>query len=271
MTALVIVHAGNGAEATPNVALQKRRIWSHKADLHAPIDVGADLFATNYLTVPEDCRMGVCAHELGHLAFQWDDFYDPNYEEDGSAWAGSGTWDLMAGGSWNGGGNLPSHPAGLHKSQHGWVEIEHITRTTLGVRVPPYTSTTGKVIRIVGGDYRPSQCLLLENRQQKGFDSQIPGQGLLVWRVDTDKEQVKPGSPAMLLLQADGRRQMDTPNDFNDGDAGDPFPGSSRVTMLEDLGSVSTSFPGVKRSGVSLRNIQIDAATNDVILDVHVA
>jgi transposase len=31
-----------------------------------------------YLTFPEDCKMGVCAHELGHLAFQWEDFYDPN-------------------------------------------------------------------------------------------------------------------------------------------------------------------------------------------------
>jgi hypothetical protein len=26
-------------------------------------------------------------------------FYDPNYDEDGMEWDGSGVWDLMAGGS----------------------------------------------------------------------------------------------------------------------------------------------------------------------------
>jgi len=270
VTALVIVHAGQGAEVATSVPLQKRRIWSHKADLPNPVDLGNQLYATNYLTIPEDCRMGVCAHELGHLAFQWDDFYDPNYGEDGSAWAGAGSWDLMASGSWNGDGNLPAHPAGLHKLQHGWVKVEEITRTTPGVRLPPYTAEVGHVVRISARGFSSTQCLVLENRRRGGFDHVLPGEGLLVWRIDTKKEEVAPDSPAMVLIQADGRHQMDTPNDYNDGDAGDPFPGTSNVVMLSDTGATSTSFPGAAPSGISLSNIVVEPS-GDITLDITIA
>jgi immune inhibitor A len=270
VTALIVVHAGQGAEVATSVAVQNRRIWSHKADLPEPVQVGQDLYATNYLTVPEDCRMGVVAHELGHLAFQWDDFYDPNYRDDGVAWAGSGNWDLMAGGSWNGDGNLPAHPAGLHKLQHGWVDIVEITRTTQGVRLMPYDAEVGQVVKVVAKGFSSTQCLVLENRRRGGFDRLIPGEGLLVWRVDTDKEQVKPDAPGMVLIQADGRREMNTPNHFNTGDSGDPFPGTSKVVELGDDGETSTSFPNAARSGIRLSNIAV-GPLGEVTLDITIA
>ena len=99
ITALFIIHAGRGAEELdPSIA--KAHIWSHKWFLRTPIEVAPDLFAYTYLTVPHDCKVGVCCHELGHLAFQWQDFYDPNGSDDGTEWSGTGDWDLMAGGSW---------------------------------------------------------------------------------------------------------------------------------------------------------------------------
>ena len=71
----------------------------------------------------------------------------------------------------------------------------------------------------------------------------------------------------MLLMQADGRHDLENANDADEGDPGDPFPGSSARHDLGDRGQVSTSFPGQKRSGVSLRNITVDANGN-VRLDV---
>ena len=112
VTALFIVHAGRGAEVMPP-STRGHEIWSHKWNVRNPVQVGPNLAVTIYLVVPNDCKVGVCAHELGHLAFQWQDFYDPNYDEDGKEWDGSGLWDLMAGGSYNGGGARPAHPAGL--------------------------------------------------------------------------------------------------------------------------------------------------------------
>ena len=267
ITALVIVHAGRGAEVMSTTSAQANAIWSHKADLPQAVPVSNGLAATNYLTVPEDCHMGVCAHELGHLLFEWDDFYDPNYDEDGSEWDGSGVWDLMAGGSWNGGGITPAHPAGLHKSQHGWVTVKDIAVTTKAVVIPPYTKTAGTVVRLRGKGFKSTQCLILENRRRVGFDRMLPGTGLLVWRVDTADEQVNPDRPAMLLVEADGRHDLAHPGDADEGDAGDPFPGVGKVTKLSDAGSISTSFPG-KRSGIKLQNIVRDANSGKITLDV---
>ena len=51
-------------------------IWSHKWVIPDGVDDGNGVAASTYLTVPEDCRVGVCAHEWGHLAARWADFYD---------------------------------------------------------------------------------------------------------------------------------------------------------------------------------------------------
>ena len=58
--AFIVIHAGSGGEQSGNSG----DIWSHKWTL--PDAYTADttkIYA--YLTVPEDSRIGVCAHELG--------------------------------------------------------------------------------------------------------------------------------------------------------------------------------------------------------------
>jgi immune inhibitor A len=266
VTALVIIHAGRGAEGLhPSIA--GKEIWSHKWNLRNSVDVGNNLSATIYLTVPNDCRVGVCAHELGHLAFQWQDFYDPNYAKDGKEWDGSGVWDLMAGGSWNGDGARPAHPAGLHKSQHGWVPVTTITKSKK-LTLKPYTAKSGRIYKIASPSYLPKQYLILENRKRSGFDFSLPGEGLLVWRVDESGEMEAPDQPGMLLIQADGKHDLEKPKDWNEGDAGDPFPGKPPQTILKDSGSISTSFPNGPRSGVTLENIVLDQASGNITLDV---
>ena len=62
--AFIVVHAGSGGEQTGNSG----DIWSHKWTLPSVYNAdGKKIFA--YLTIPEDSRIGVCAHELGHLLF----------------------------------------------------------------------------------------------------------------------------------------------------------------------------------------------------------
>ena len=264
ITALLIVHAGRGAEVMP-ASVRKNDIWSHKWQLRNPVQVAPNLVATIYLVVPHDCKVGVCAHELGHLAFQWQDFYDPNYDEDGKEWDGSGTWDLMAGGSYNGNGARPAHPAALHKLQHGWIKSTTVKKSRT-ITLKPYTSTYGRTYKLVSPTYKPRQYLLLENRKRTGFDFNLPGEGLLVWRVDEAGEMEAPDTPGLYLVQADGRHDLENPDDWNQGDAGDPFPGSARKTELKDTGSNSTSFPGELRSGVTLRNIRSDPTTGTITL-----
>ncbi|MCI0506631.1 MAG: proprotein convertase P-domain-containing protein [Gammaproteobacteria bacterium] len=269
IAALFIIHAGLGAE-TLNPNIRGNHIWSHKWVMRQSIEVAPNLFSSTYLTVPNDCKVGVCAHELGHLAFQWEDFYDPNYGEDGKEWDGSGSWDLMAGGSYNGNGHRPCHPAGLHKSQHNWITVRNV-ETSGQFALKPYTAAAGEVLKVVSPKYRPGQYLLLENRAKTGFDSDLPGEGLLVWKVDESAEMFAPEKPALLLVQADGRRQLETPNDWNTGDAGDPFPGSSNRNELTDRGIISTSFPDGQDSGISFKNIQRDVDTGNITLGIEFA
>lgn len=87
ITALFLVHAGRGAEYL-HPSIRGDHIWSHKWDMVRPKEVAPDLWAVTYLAVPQEAKLGVCAHELGHLAFQWQDFYDPNHNEDGDEWDG---------------------------------------------------------------------------------------------------------------------------------------------------------------------------------------
>jgi immune inhibitor A len=269
ITALFIIHAGLGAE-TLNPTIRGNHIWSHKWVMRSPIQVAPNLHASTYLTVPNNCKIGVCAHELGHLAFQWEDFYDPNYDEDGKEWDGSGSWDLMASGSYNGNSNRPSHPAGLHKTQHNWVAVTEV-KSSGQFTLQAYTATSGNVLKVISPKYRPGQYLLLENRAKTGFDSDLPGEGLLVWKVDESADMFAPERPALLLVQADGRRQLETPNDWNTGDAGDPFPGSANRTELTDRGNISTSFPDGEDSGISLTNIRRDADNGNIALDIAFA
>jgi hypothetical protein len=90
----------------------------------------------------------------------------------------------------------------------------------------------------------------------------------LVWRVDESKEQTAAAQPALLLVQADGKHQLEAPSDWNEGDVGDSFPGSENVTFLLDSASISTSFPNQARSKVSLKNVRRDSQTGEISLEV---
>jgi immune inhibitor A len=269
ITALCIVHAGQGAEKL-HPLLRGDHLWSHTWTLKHPKWVATDLWATTYLIVPQDALLGVCAHELGHLVFQWQTFYDPNYSDDGEHWDGNGIWDLMAGGAYAGDELRPVHPAGLHKLQHGWIEVEEVRTSQHNVVLKPVTQKNGKLMKIHSPHYHDHQYLLLEYRARQSFDRALPGEGLLVWRIDELAHQERGQLPSMLLIQADGRHHLRDPDDRHNGDPGDPFPGSKQVATLTDTGIISTSFPNSCASGITLLNIQHHASTKEVRLDIDI-
>ncbi len=116
--AFIVVHAGSGGEQTGN----SNDIWSHKWTL-ASAQTTDSTKVFGYLTIPEDARIGVCAHELGHLLFGFPDLYDTDDSSEGI-----GNWCLMAGGSWNGGGDTPAHPSAWCKVNQGWATVTNVTQ-----------------------------------------------------------------------------------------------------------------------------------------------
>lgn len=260
--AFIVVHAGRGGEQTGNAG----DIWSHKHVLPAamPAD-GKQIYA--YLTVPEDAKLGVCAHELGHLLFGFPDLYDT----DGSS-EGIGDWCLMSGGSWNGGGDIPAHPSAWCKVNQGWVGTTNVTAS--GTVSLPDVKTSHTVHRLWKNGTGGSEYFLLENRQRSGYDAQLPGAGLLIWHIDeaqagnSDESHYK-----VALVQADGLRELDATHAagmFGDqGDSGDPFPGAAAKTAFNAATTPnSKSYAGVNTC-VSVTAISASGPTMTATLGVR--
>ena len=230
--AFIVIHAGPGAEQTGSTG----DIWSHKWTLSGGEYNAAGTRIYGYLTVPEDCRIGVCCHELGHLIFGWPDLYDDDYSS-----KGLGNWCLMAGGSWNGGGDIPAHPSAWCKAQQRWVSINTPTTNT-NVNIADVKD--GHTVYRLWKDGMPSrEYFLVENRQRRLYDRRLPASGLLIYHIDeTIGGNGNENHPKVALMQADGARHLE--QNLNRGDAGDPFPGSSNNTSF-----TATSNPNSKSYG----------------------
>lgn len=170
--AFIVVHAGQGAEETAS----KNDIWSLKWTLPAATLVNnVNIFA--FLTIPEDAKVGVAAHELGHLVFGWPDLYDIDYSSEGA-----GNWCLMAGGSWGGSppGVKPCHPSAWCKVTQGWVDKIVDTHAGSITLAAVENKVKAQVHRLwTKGDRTSQEYFLLENREPIGFDRSLPGSGLL--------------------------------------------------------------------------------------------
>ena len=224
---LFLIHAGGGAEAEPDPARRKDKIWSHKWVLPTPFsDHGTKVYA--YSTEPEDGRVGVFAHEFGHV-LGLPDLYDTSYRS-----AGAGQWCLMAGGSWGGAGNQPTRLSCWCLARLGWITPRTVARTAGKVfTLDTLANDPTACLRIWKRGASGAEYFLLENRQKVGQDSALPGNGLAVWHIDEAQSgNTNPLAYLVGLVQADGRRDLEL--DANTGDSGDLFPGASATTRISD-------------------------------------
>jgi immune inhibitor A len=256
--AFIVLHSGPGGEATGNPG----DIWSHKWVLPNAYNAdGARIYG--YLTVPEDAKIGVCAHELGHLLFGFPDLYDV----DGSS-EGVGDWCLMGGGSWGGGGDIPTHPSAWCKIQQGWAKPINVTSD--GMLSIPDVKSSFEVHRLWTDGLPGNEYFLVENRQQTGYDSSLPGPGLLVWHVDEGQSDNTNENHYMVgLVQADNQRDLEWA--ANRGDDGDVYPGSTGNSSFSPSSKPSSQSYAGAATGVSLTDISAPVATMTATVAVSAA
>jgi len=275
--ALFIIHAGGGAEFTGSAT----DIWSHAwVTQNVPQVDGVSVFhysiEPEYWQSPGDMTIGVYAHELGHAAFGLPDLYDRDYSSEGL-----GRWSLMAGGSWNGpapGGSFPAFPDAWSHMQMGFLTPTVVTTSVHGQSCQAVESTP-QAFALWRDGAIGSEYFLVENRQRIGYDSFLPGDGLLVYHVDesiggqNDNEwypgQLFGGHYLVALEQADGNYQLE--RNLNGGDNGDPFPGGTgnhAFRIGSRPGSMDYDF---QHSGVSVLNISASGLTMaaDLIVDAN--
>ncbi len=285
-----VVHSGKGAEETGGP-----EIWSHFLNYSfytgSPFetrDVRANnkpVYIDDYLIIPAVQRdgmveIGVAAHELGH-AFMLPDLYDLDYSS-----MGVGVWCLMGSGSWGGDRRSPERPVHLSawcKERLGWLEPVVLAGNVYDQTIPPIEESPVAYKLMNNGELESyvyenhlgyyenvdKEYFLIENRQQKGFDSGLPGSGLLVWHIDHTVSDYYGNTNDVHRLvdleEADGLGQLD--NKESNGDSGDPFPGRNVIhsftryttpnSLLYDGNTSRTATYNVFESG------------EDIVADLH--
>jgi immune inhibitor A len=240
--ALVVICAGVGAEQSGNV----NDIWSHKWGITPKTVDGVKI--DRYFMAPENGRVGVMAHELGHLLCALPDLYDTDYTS-----RGTGNWDLMAGGSWNGGGNTPAHPTAWCKVKAGWINPTVLFGVEQDITIRPYKSNRD-VFKLPVGTANSKEYFLLSNRRKEGFDALIPGEGLLIEHIDENKSSNSDENHYLVdIEQADGARHLNL--NANSGDANDAYPHASNSTFDSSSTPSSRAYNG-SDSKISVTNIR---------------
>lgn len=265
ITALFIIHAGRGAEETGS----RNDIWSAKWGIPGQgIQVAPNVVAGTFLTVPEDCKVGVCAHEWGHLAGRWADYYDTG-ENENFVSNGLGDYCLMASGSWGNQGLTPVLPNGMLRMFHGWINVTVVTATQKNIKVNAATQGGGAVVIFNAAKMTEKQYILVEYRRKTGQDRFLPDEGLAVYVIDETIEDVNIESKlAIELMQADGKRDLaGIFNSGNRGDSKDLYPHGQKRTLSKST-KPALKFPNGKATGVKIVVKGTPGATDFLMIDV---
>jgi M6 family metalloprotease-like protein len=120
--------------------------------------------------------ISVFCHEFGHMLGLPDLYARP--EQPGME--GVGVWCAMSQQLPNG---RPQHFSAWSKEQLGWLKPTMIDpRVKQKLVLSPIEDSNCECVKVpLKAD--GSEYLLLENRKKKGFDTELPAEGLLIWRV----------------------------------------------------------------------------------------
>jgi M6 family metalloprotease-like protein len=244
-----IIHAGYGEESG---GLDSHYIWSHETTIQE-LTFRNNKKLDTYSCSPEllgnsgsdITHIGVICHEMGHV-FGAPDFYDVDDSKSGGSFIGTGNWDLMGSGSWNGDdnryksiGSCPAHMNMYEKIQLGWVNPIVLTQPQA---ITGMKNSAENAVAYRYDTSTPGEYFVLENRQKIKFDQYVPGTGLLIYHVslnitDIYYNTVNVGHPQKMYpvcASANTNPTGTVASYGNINSAGCPFPGSSKKTSFTD-------------------------------------
>lgn len=170
--------------------------------------------------------IGTFCHEFSHV-MGLPDLYSTTY----SGAFTPGTWTILDHGSYNNDCMTPPAYTAYERYCMGWLnpkelkEPSNISMVSMG-----YTGHYGDAYILHTS--REYEYYIFENRQKIGWDSYIPGHGMLVWHINFDPDiwalnMVNVSKQYVDIVEAD-----DKGSSYNI--EGDPFPGTANVTSFTD-------------------------------------
>lgn len=242
-----VIYAGYG-EADGGGA---NTIWPHSYQLSAAgaycrLDgVRVDLYACgneiDYYT-KKHTGIGTFCHEFSHVLGLPD-----LYTTEGQTHKTLGEWSILDYGPYNNDGNTPPAYSAYERFFMGWLTPEVIVDSA-NIRLEELNSSQRALListedkhNLIGNDPKSTKFYLLENRQQQGWDTYLPGHGLMLtyvqynatrWQENTVNNTSR--SMGVDLIEADGK----APNSSGTGYLGkvtDLFPaGATSYTQITD-------------------------------------
>lgn len=179
---IVVIYAGLG-QAEGGI---EDDIWAHKGTISSFCD---HTVIRNYACASESRLVngsvnlngiGTICHEISHC-FGLPDTYDQttgNY--------GTDRWDLMGTGVHNDNGYTPAGYTAYDKMFCLWQSPVILKNTQNVDQILPLSE--GGDFYLIPNDGWGDEFFLLENRQQTGWDSKLPGHGMLITHVDFDEK-----------------------------------------------------------------------------------
>jgi len=201
-----------------------------------------------YATTPKIAGIGVFCHEFSH-ALGLPDLYptSTSAQVDNQEME---YWDVMDGGFYNYHSYRPCAYSAWERETMGWMTVDTLSDDVQGLEMLPIDNG-GKAYRMLNPDSETGrEYMMLENIQKTGWNGNAYGHGLLVTHVDYANETVNSsdlpnntkGHPRVAVVPADSlvisyyqvKAGNHTSAEYTASHAGDPFPGTSAITELND-------------------------------------
>jgi immune inhibitor A len=255
------IYAGGGSNFGNN---DSRLIWPHASTLTNlscdGVTLGRYACSTELYGAPANNILdgiGTICHEFGHVLGLLDE-YDTDYTGSGGQSVHPASWSIMSQGSYLNSSRTPCGYSLLERYMTGFAtpqlitesgdyNLENIDNSNAGYRI---NSSIDK------------EYFLLENRQQDKWNKYLSGHGMLVFRVDStnidvwssNKINANPSHNYYELLRANPTTNKIT--GIVTDSSGDPFPGSGKVSILNNNSTPNMrSWTGMLTS-ITLSNIK---------------
>ena len=209
------------------------RIWSHFSSIEETVELPDDLKISHYTISSQHSskNFGTVMHEMYHQLGAAD-LYQVDDVTVNQNWKGVGKWDIMGSGNLNGNGAWPALPTSpsielIGGERHLDIELEWLPGSDCSGPIFEFNglSEGGTSLKIPIGD---EEYIWIEYRSDFGFDSHLPGNGILVLQQDLRSGDVEdnlvnahPERAWLKVIEADGEQNMVAGN--NDGEATDMF------------------------------------------------